>query len=35
VIEIDPIHMPMNRILPARNRGEGRRTTDLTSWGAS
>src|ERR1700719_4737588 len=35
VIEVDAVHTAMNRILPAGNREEGRRTTDLASWGAS
>ena len=35
VIEVDTVHTATNRILPAGNREEWRRTTDLASWDAS
>jgi len=35
VIEVDAVHTAMNRILPAENRVEWQRTTDLVSWDAS
>jgi len=35
VIEVDAVHTAMNRILPAGNREEWRRTTGLAFWDAS
>jgi hypothetical protein len=35
VIEVDAVHTATNRILPAGNREEWRRITDLVSWDAS